>query len=36
MVGAEELLNVVDEQGNIIGTETREKIHKEGLLHREC
>ena len=28
-------LNVVDEEGNIIGTETREKIHQEGLLHRE-
>jgi isopentenyldiphosphate isomerase len=30
-----ELLNVIDEQGRIIGTETRDKIHREGLLHRE-
>lgn len=28
-------LNIVDEAGNIIGVETRGKIHKEGLLHRE-
>ncbi len=27
-------LNVVDREGNIIGVETREKIHREGLLHR--
>jgi isopentenyldiphosphate isomerase len=30
-----EQLNIVDEQGNIIGVETREKIHELGLLHRE-
>lgn len=29
------LLEVVDENDNIIGLETRAKIHKEGLLHRE-
>lgn len=28
-------LNIVDEKGNIIGEETRENIHKQGLLHRE-
>lgn len=28
-------LNIVDEQGNIIGEETRENIHNQGLLHRE-
>lgn len=28
-------LNIVDENGNIIGEETRENIHKQGLLHRE-
>lgn len=28
-------LNIVDEDGNIIGEETRENIHKQGLLHRE-
>jgi isopentenyldiphosphate isomerase len=28
-------LNIVDENGNIIGKETRENIHKQGLLHRE-
>jgi isopentenyl-diphosphate delta-isomerase len=28
-------LNVVDEDGNIIGEETRENIHRGGLLHRE-
>lgn len=28
-------LNIVDESGNIIGEETRENIHKRGLLHRE-
>ncbi len=30
-----EYLNIVDENDNIIGNETREKIHQEGLLHRE-
>ncbi len=28
-------LNVVDEDENIVGVETRENIHKIGLLHRE-
>lgn len=28
-------LNIVDENGNIIGEETRENIHNQGLLHRE-
>ena len=27
-------LNIVDEAGNIIGEETRERIHREGLLHK--
>ncbi|MFZ4648958.1 MAG: NUDIX domain-containing protein [Patescibacteria group bacterium] len=31
----EELLNVVNENDEVIGVETREKIHQEGLLHRE-
>jgi len=30
-----EKLEVVDENDNVIGFETREKIHREGLLHRE-
>jgi isopentenyldiphosphate isomerase len=29
------VLNIVDEEGKIIGEETRENIHKKGLLHRE-
>ncbi|HRZ34059.1 MAG TPA: NUDIX domain-containing protein [Candidatus Moranbacteria bacterium] len=28
-------LNVVDENDNVIGKDTRENIHKDGLLHRE-
>lgn len=28
-------LNIVDEDGNVIGVETRENIHANGLLHRE-
>lgn len=28
-------LNIVDEKGNIIGKDTRENIHKQGLLHKE-
>lgn len=28
-------LNIVDENDNIIGKDTRENIHKKGLLHRE-
>ncbi|MEK7155624.1 MAG: NUDIX domain-containing protein [Patescibacteria group bacterium] len=31
----QEKLNVVDENNNIIDEETRENIHKKGLLHRE-
>jgi isopentenyldiphosphate isomerase len=30
-----QLLNVVDNTGNIIGEETRENVHGKGLLHRE-
>ena len=30
-----EYLDIVDENDNIIGQETREKIHQDGLLHRE-
>lgn len=30
-----EYLDIVDENDNIIGQETREKVHQEGLLHRE-
>lgn len=30
-----ELLNIVNDQDQIIGQETRKKIHEEGLLHRE-
>lgn len=29
------MLNVVDEKGNIVGEDSRENIHKRGLLHRE-
>lgn len=29
------ILNVVDEKGNIIGEDSRENIHKKGLLHKE-
>ena len=28
-------LNIVDEAGNVIGIDTRENIHNNGLLHRE-
>ncbi len=28
-------LNIVDKQGNVIGVDTRENIHKKGLLHKE-
>jgi len=31
----EERLEIIDENENIIGEESREKIHEEGLLHRE-
>lgn len=30
-----EMLEVVDENDKVIGLETREKVHREGLLHRE-
>lgn len=30
-----EMLEIIDDNENVIGLETREKIHKEGLLHRE-
>lgn len=30
-----EMLEVIDENDTVIGLETRAKIHKEGLLHRE-
>ena len=30
-----EMLEIIDENDNVVGIETREKIHKEGLLHRE-
>jgi isopentenyldiphosphate isomerase len=30
-----EMLEIVDENDNVIGLETREKVHREGLLHRE-
>jgi len=30
-----EMLEVVDENGNVLGLESRDKIHKEGLLHKE-
>jgi isopentenyldiphosphate isomerase len=29
------LLNVIDENGNVVGQDTRENIHKNGLLHQE-
>ena len=30
-----EMLEVVDENDNVIGLETRTKVHEQGLLHRE-
>lgn len=30
-----EILEVIDENDNVIGLETRAKIHQDGLLHRE-
>ena len=30
-----DILNIVDENDEVIGEASREKIHKEGLLHRE-
>ena len=35
MSNTEEKLDVVDENDVVIGQETRNKIHKDGLLHRE-
>lgn len=29
------LLNIIDEQGKVVGQDTRENIHAKGLLHRE-
>lgn len=29
------MLEIVDEQGNVVGKATREEIHQKGLLHRE-
>lgn len=29
------MLEVIDENDNVVGLETREKVHKDGLLHRE-
>lgn len=34
-MGKEELLDIVDESDSIIGRDTRENVHKKGLLHRE-
>ncbi|MFA6136105.1 MAG: NUDIX domain-containing protein [Candidatus Paceibacterota bacterium] len=34
-MSSERKLNIVDEKGNIVGEETRDNIHKKGLLHRE-
>ncbi len=31
----EEMLEVVNEEGQVIGLETRENVHKQGLLHKE-
>jgi isopentenyl-diphosphate delta-isomerase type 1 len=31
---SQELLDLVDREGNAIGTATRERVHGEGLLHR--
>ena len=31
----QEMLEVVDENDNIVGLETRVNVHKDGLLHRE-
>jgi isopentenyldiphosphate isomerase len=30
-----EMLEIIDENDNVVGLETRGKIHKDGLLHRE-
>lgn len=31
----EDYLDIIDENDNIIGQEIREKVHRDGLLHRE-
>ncbi|MFZ3077074.1 MAG: NUDIX domain-containing protein [Candidatus Aenigmatarchaeota archaeon] len=31
----DELVAVVDENDSVVGTDTRENVHKKGLLHRE-
>lgn len=31
----DDYLDIVDENDNIIGQETRKKVHRDGLLHRE-
>ena len=31
---SQELLDLVDENGAVVGTATRERVHREGLLHR--
>lgn len=35
MIKHQERLNIIDENDNIIGEDTRENIHKKGFLHRE-
>lgn len=35
MSNLQEILEVVDDNDKVIGLETREKIHQDGLLHRE-
>jgi isopentenyl-diphosphate delta-isomerase len=35
MEAVSEKLEVINEQGNVVGVESREKVHHEGLLHRE-
>lgn len=35
MQTSEEMLEVVDEDGKVVGIENRKKIHTEGLLHKE-
>lgn len=32
---SKELLNIVNESGKVIGVDTRENIHRKGLLHKE-
>jgi isopentenyldiphosphate isomerase len=35
MADYQEKLDIVDEDDNIIGQDTRENVHRKGLLHRE-